>query len=157
MGLKRITAPDGEVYFINEKGDRVITGIEVPKGGDNKNISLDKLKEKVLLTTETVLFDYIVEKRIEVVTAECAFGMNMFKDFLTGLSDTFGGRSQSTQNTLRQAREVVLRELRIEALNYGANAVIGVNLAYSEFSGQGKSMLFLVASGTAVTINKKTN
>jgi hypothetical protein len=34
----------------------------------------------------------------------------------------------------------------------GANAVVGVALDYSEFSGQGKSMLFLVASGTAVII-----
>lgn len=155
MGLKRISAPDGEVYFVNKKGERVITGMEVPKGGENKNIDSDKLREKVLLTTENILFDYNIEKRIEVVTAECAFGMNLFKDLLAGLSDTFGGRSQATQNTLRQARETVLRELRIEALNLNANAVIGVDLDYSEFSGQGKSMLFLVASGTAVIIKKK--
>jgi|GEM_PF-2036834 len=155
MGLKRITAPDGEVYFINDKGERVITGMEVPKGGDYKNISIDKLRDKILLTTETMLPEYNIDKRIEVITAECASGMNIFKDFLTGMSDTFGGRSQATQNSLRQAREVVLRELRIEALNYGANAAIGVNLAYSEFSGQGKSMLFLVVSGTAVSISKK--
>ncbi|MDD9883321.1 MAG: heavy metal-binding domain-containing protein [Gammaproteobacteria bacterium] len=32
----------------------------------------------------------------------------------------------------------------------GANAVIGVDLDYSEFSGGGKSTLFLAASGTAV-------
>ncbi|MDD9823409.1 MAG: heavy metal-binding domain-containing protein [Gammaproteobacteria bacterium] len=32
----------------------------------------------------------------------------------------------------------------------GADAVIGVDLEYSEFSGGGKSMLFLAASGTAV-------
>ena len=155
MGLKRITTPDGEVYFINEKGERVVTGMEVSKGGDRRNIDNDKLKEKVLLTTETILYDHEIEKRIDIVTAECVFGMNMFKDFFTGLSDAFGGRSQTTQNTLRQARETVLRELRIEALNIGANAVIGVDLDYSEFSGQGKSMLFLVASGTAVSINKK--
>ncbi|MBU1097057.1 MAG: heavy metal-binding domain-containing protein [Bacteroidetes bacterium] len=52
-------------------------------------------------------------------------------------------------------RETVLRELRIEALNLGANVVIGVDLDYSEFSRQGKSMLCLVASGTAVIIKKK--
>ena len=34
------------------------------------------------------------------------------------------------------------------------NEVIGVDLDYSEFSGGGKSMLFLVASGTAVTFKK---
>ncbi|PKL87102.1 MAG: YbjQ family protein [Ignavibacteriae bacterium HGW-Ignavibacteriae-2] len=155
MGLKRITASDGEVYFINDKGERVKTGMEVPKGGERKNIDNNKLKENVLLTTETILYDYNIEKRVDVITAECVFGMNIFKDIFAGLSDAFGGRSQTTQNTLRQARETVLRELRIEALNLGANAVIGVDLDYSEFSGQGKSMLFLVASGTAVIIKKK--
>jgi len=42
--------------------------------------------------------------------------------------------------------------LKKEALLTGANAVIGVDLDYSEISGGGKSMLFLVASGTAVII-----
>jgi len=32
--------------------------------------------------------------------------------------------------------------------------VIGVKLDYSEFSGGGKSMLFLVASGTAVKLRQ---
>ena len=40
-------------------------------------------------------------------------------------------------------------------MNRGANAVIGVDLDYSEISAQGKSMLFLVASGTAVKVVKK--
>jgi uncharacterized protein YbjQ (UPF0145 family) len=33
--------------------------------------------------------------------------------------------------------------------------VVGVDLDYNEFSGGGKSMLFLVASGTAVRLNKR--
>jgi len=45
--------------------------------------------------------------------------------------------------------------LRREALIVGANAVIGVDLDYSEISGDGKSMLFVVVSGTAVTIEPK--
>ena len=45
-------------------------------------------------------------------------------------------------------------ELKKEAYEIGADGVIGVDLDYSEFSGGGKSMLFLVASGTAVTFKK---
>lgn len=44
--------------------------------------------------------------------------------------------------------------VRRQAHDLGANAVIGIDLDYSEFSGQGKSMLFLVASGTAVLLGK---
>ena len=36
----------------------------------------------------------------------------------------------------------------------GADAVLGVSLDYSEISGGGKSMMFLVASGTAVRLEK---
>ena len=83
--------------------------------------------------------------------------MNIFKDFFAAMSDFFGGRSGTTQNILRDARNVCLNELRKEAFDVGANAVIAVDLDYSEFSGKGKSMLFLVANGTAVTVEKITD
>lgn len=112
-------------------------------------------QETVLLTTETQPNLKII-KRLDVITAECAYGMNVFKDIFASFSDTFGGRSNSIQNTLRDARKVVLDELRKEALSIGANAVIAVDLDYSEISGGGKSgMLFLVASGTAVILESK--
>ena len=38
----------------------------------------------------------------------------------------------------------------VEAYELGADGVIGIDLDYSEISGKGKGMLFLVASGTAV-------
>lgn len=108
------------------------------------------------ITTETVLLDYEITRRIEVVSAECAFGMNLFRDLFAGLRDIFGGRSEATQKVLRDARRKVLWELRKEALEVGANAVIGVDLDYSEFSGGGKSMLFLVANGTAVALERRS-
>jgi len=37
-----------------------------------------------------------------------------------------------------------------EAYELGADGVIGIDLDYSEISGKGKGMLFLVASGIAV-------
>ncbi|WP_440056771.1 YbjQ family protein (plasmid) [Pseudoalteromonas sp. T1lg65] len=112
-------------------------------------------QQAVLLTTETHP-SLKIAKRLDVITAECAYGMNVFKDIFVSLSDTFGGRSSSIQNTLRDARKVVLDELRKEALSIGANAVIAVDLDYSEISGGGKNgMLFLVASGTAVILDKE--
>ena len=74
--------------------------------------------------------------------------------FFSGITDLFGGRSKSSQRVLRDARRTCLHELEKEALQVGADAVIAVNLDYSEFSGRGKSMLFLVATGTAVRISK---
>ena len=69
-----------------------------------------------------------------------------------GIRDIFGGRSAASQKILRDSRQTCLRELKIEAFELGADAVIGVDLDYQEFSGKGKGMLFLVASGTAVKL-----
>ena len=113
------------------------------------NAEEEKAISSVLLTTETYP-PFPVGERIDVVTAECAFGMNIFRDIFAGMTDVFGGRSKATQKVLRDARKTVLKELRREAYRVGANGVIGVSLTYNEFSGGGKSMLFVVACGTAV-------
>lgn len=79
--------------------------------------------------------------------------MNIFKDIFAGVRHIVGGKSKATQDILRDARKTVLKELRKEAYLVGANAVIAVDLDYSEFSGGGKSMLFVVASGTPVEVS----
>jgi uncharacterized protein YbjQ (UPF0145 family) len=109
---------------------------------------------KVVLTTAPTLEGYKIIETLEVITAECVFGMNIFRDIFASFTDLFGGRSEASQKILRDARRTCTYELKREAHSLGANAVIAVNLAYSEFSGKEKSMLFLVASGTAVKVEK---
>lgn len=104
----------------------------------------------VILTTETAPYLPIVE-RIEIVTAEVAYGMHIFKDLFADVRDIVGGRSKAVQNTMRDARRTALYELKKEAYEVGANAVVGVDLDYVELSSM-KSMVMLVASGTAVRI-----
>ena len=123
------------------------------KEAEERQKELDKLKN-ITLTTSHFLEGYKVTKTIDIITAECVFGMNIFRDFFAGVTDIVGGRSEATQTVLRDARNVCLNELRKEAFMVGANAVIAVDLDYSEFSGKMKSMLFLVASGTAVTVEE---
>lgn len=104
--------------------------------------------EAVMLTTETAP-NLKIMKRIEIVTAECAFGMNIFKDLFAGFRDIVGGRSEAVQQTMRDSRKTALYELKREAHLVGANAVVGVELDYVEISTVG-NMVMLVASGTAV-------
>ena len=116
---------------------------------------IDEIAKDLIVTTEFSMAEYTVTKRIEVITAECVFGMNLFKDFFAGIRDIFGGRSSASQKVLRDARRTCLTELRREGLIVGANAIVGVDLDYSEILGDGKSMLFVVVSGTAVTVEPK--
>jgi len=106
--------------------------------------------ESIVLTTETAP-NLNITKRIEIVTAECAFGMNIFKDLFADVRNIVGGRSKAVQNTMRDARRTALYELKKEAYEVGANAVVGVDLDYVELSAH-STMVMLVASGTAVVI-----
>lgn len=111
--------------------------------------------EAIMLTTETAP-NLKITQRIEVVTAECAFGMNIFKDLFASVRDIVGGRSAAVQKTMRDSRRTALYELKKEAYEVGANAVVGVDLDYVELSASG-SMVLLVASGTAVIIEENFN
>ena len=115
---------------------------------------IDQIAKDLILTTEFAMPEYRVTQRLEIITAECVFGMNMFRDMFASIRDIVGGRSGASQKVLRDARKTCLTELRREALIAGADAVIGVDLNYNEISGDGKSMLMVVASGTAVTLEK---
>lgn len=117
-----------------------------------ENIERNNAIEAVILTTEAYPQGLKIVERIEVVTAECAFGMNIFKDLFAGVRDIVGGRSEAVQKTLRDSRRTALYELKKEAYEVGANAVVGVDLDYVELSSAG-SMILLVASGTAVKLD----
>ena len=129
-----------------------------PAGHEKQIQQQERLEEAesvnaVLLTTETAP-NLNITKRIEIVTAECAFGMNIFKDLFAGVRDIVGGRSEAVQKTMRDSRKTALYELKKEAYAVGANAVVGVDLDYVELSSAG-SMVMLVASGTAVVIEEE--
>ncbi|MAM94353.1 MAG: hypothetical protein CMI61_06935 [Parvibaculum sp.] len=74
---------------------------------------------------------------------------------LTGLTDTFGGRSQTLENELKKMRQVCLEDLKREAVRVGANGIVATQFHYQQISGKGTSMLMLVLSGTAVALEKE--
>ncbi|WP_291720537.1 YbjQ family protein [Magnetospirillum sp. 64-120] len=107
---------------------------------------------RIPLSTSPFIYSHEIAEVMGVVTAECVFGMNIFKDLVMSMTDLLGGRSKTAQKAFRDAREICLTELRKEAMRVGGNAVISIDLDYSEIGGQSKGMLFLVASGTSVKL-----
>jgi len=124
---------------------------------DNNPAARERERNKainaVLLTTESNP-DIEILKRKEIIGAECIFVLNNFNDILTVSGDFFGGQSDPTKQAFKNARKTALYELQAEAYNIGANAVIAVDFDYSEISKGSKSILFLVATGTAVNISE---
>ena len=153
MGLKKIKKPNGEVYYIDETGHRVFsTSIDNLSETIAKNIPDEDLQKKVLLTTETNPADINIGERIDIISAESIFSSDLFEDFFQSGENEIHKGTKTAKDALKKAKQNVLRELRIEAINIGADAVIGVNLSYSEFYNKKKSMVLLLATGTAIKL-----
>lgn len=110
----------------------------------------------IILTTESVS-PFPVTARLGIVTAEYAHRTKMLAGAIAEITNLGQDRNRTTQDALKKAREIALTELRREAHMLGADAVIAVDLDYSEISGAGDPLLFLVASGTAIKIRSEEN
>jgi uncharacterized protein YbjQ (UPF0145 family) len=107
-------------------------------------------RSPILVTTPTL--HRPIRRVLGIVGGEYVLGVNLFHEVLAGIRDTVGGRSATIQAALREGRTALLDELRADAARLHADAVVGVAFTLSEWSGQNKSMLILMASGTAVEL-----
>ena len=101
-------------------------------------------------TTTSIEGKRIVDYR-GIVFGEVISGVNFVRDIAASFSNFFGGRSNSYEQELVQARESALREMEERAAVLGANAVVGVDIDY-EVLGADNGMLMVTASGTAVVV-----
>lgn len=104
----------------------------------------------LITTTPTIEGSKILSYK-GVVTGETIIGANVFKDFLAGIRDFIGGRSNAYEKVLRKAKETSMQEMQDRAAELGANAIVGIDIDY-ETIGEGNSMLMVAVSGTAVVI-----
>ncbi|MBV7273638.1 putative heavy metal-binding protein [Clostridium thailandense] len=102
----------------------------------------------IITTTPQIEGKKIVEYK-GVVFGEVISGVNFIKDFMAGIRDFVGGRSQTYEEELINARNNAMEEMRKRAEAMGADAVVGVDVDY-EVLGQGGGMLMVTVSGTAV-------
>ena len=151
MGLKKIKKPNGEVYYVDERGHRIFSNsLDNLSETKIKNTSDEELQKKILLTTESNPINLDIIERLDIISAESVFSNNLFEDFFESDNRDIRSGTKSAHDAFRNARHNVLRDLRREALNLTADAVVGVNLSYSEFYNKRKSMILLFATGTAV-------
>ena len=106
----------------------------------------------MIITTTAVLSGKEVTEHLGLVSGEAILGANIFRDFFAGIRDIVGGRSGAYEASLREAKEITLREMEA-ARRLGANAVIGADLDFGNITaGNSGGMLMVSASGTAVTV-----
>jgi uncharacterized protein YbjQ (UPF0145 family) len=89
---------------------------------------------------------------LKPISAHIVIGTNLFSDFLGGLTDVFGGRSNTYKKKLTTLYNESIQELQERAFELGANSIIALNIDMDEISGGGKNMFMITATGTAVII-----
>ena len=106
----------------------------------------------MIITTTPSVEGKTIREYKGIVVGEVISGVDFVKDIAASFTNFFGGRSQSYEGELIQARENAIVEMEQRAYAMGANAVVGVDLDY-EVLGQGNNMLMVTVSGTAVVVD----
>ncbi len=109
------------------------------------------MKEIIVTTTGSIDGKEVTEY-IDVVAGEAVMGANVVKDFFAGIRDIVGGRSTSYEKEIKQGRREAIKDIKQEAADKGADAVIGLSMDYEEM---GEGMLWMTATGTAVRLREK--
>ena len=133
---------------------------EVVEVREAKQAKLDALQNNkidilnsILLTTETTL-NLPIEKRIDLISSECVYGMNIIKDLFSFVRDIVGGRIVSIENGLKEARAEIIADMKQQAYLMDGDAVIAVRIEHTYNNTNSGSILSVFATGTVVKINR---
>lgn len=105
----------------------------------------------MITTTTNTIEGRQVDQYLGLVTGEAIMGANVFRDFLAGITDMIGGRSEAYESKLADARVTAIRELETLAQSQGADAILGIDIDY-QVLGSRNGMLMVTATGTAVKL-----
>jgi uncharacterized protein YbjQ (UPF0145 family) len=103
----------------------------------------------MLVTTTHNVDGRPIDSYLGVVSGEAIMGANVVRDIFASITDIVGGRSGAYEKKLRQARDLSIQEMTLQAQELGANAVVGVDLDYEVVR---EGMLMVTSAGTAVKL-----
>lgn len=105
----------------------------------------------MIVTTTAHIEGREIAGYLDIVSAESVQGINVVRDLFAGMRDFFGGRSQTLERALREARIQATDEIKARARKLDADAVVGLDFEISMPSGRG-GMVVVFATGTAVRL-----
>lgn len=113
---------------------------------------LEGVLDLIQVTTTDTIDGYRVMRYIDIASVEIVIGTGPFSEFTGGLADLLGSRATAFERKLQKAKRVALDKLKYQAFTQDGNAVIGVDLDYTEFS---RNRIGLIANGTIVEIGPR--
>lgn len=109
------------------------------------------LIRQIILTTTNRVEGFSIKSYIGIESVEVVMGTGMFSEFESDLADFTGTRSSSFEKKLRQSKNAAVMRLKHKAYEMGGNAVVGIDIDYTEFTG---NRIGVIVNGTIVSIVK---
>ncbi len=117
---------------------------------NNQKLLLEKYNS-IVLTTEMSIKEDI--ERIELISSECVYGLNIVKDFFSGIRDIVGGNVKSLEKSLKDAKNKILHDFKEQAFSLAGDAVIAVKIEHT-YNNAGGSIMSMFATGTVIKFLK---
>ena len=104
-----------------------------------------------IVNTDTMPDDREVDEVLGIARGNTVEAKDAATDFIQGLRNTFGGELKGYSDLLTKSREKAIDEMRTNADEMGADAVINVRIDTSSIAEGGSEVL---AYGTAVKLTR---
>lgn len=105
----------------------------------------------VILTTTHSVEGHRIESYLGIESVEFVIGTGFLSELTGGIADLFGRRSRLFEGKLHDAKREAFEALKYVAMRRGANAVVGIDMDYTEFSG---NRVALILNGTLVYVER---
>ena len=106
----------------------------------------------IFVTTGSNIEGYEIVEYLGFVSGETVLGSNFLKGIVAGVTEASDSESEKLTANLEQVNGIALEKLKRVAEKKGADAIIGLQLNYTQFANYSVGT---IASGTAVKLVKK--
>lgn len=112
-----------------------------------RSVEVAAASRRVLVTGTPTIDGHRIAQYLGIESVEIVIGTGVFSELSSFVADSFGARSSAFERKLAEAKQHAMDTLRYIAAERGANAVVSVDLDYTEFSG---NRIALIVNGTLV-------
>jgi len=117
-------------------------------------IEIEENIKDIVITTTMNVDGFKIKRYIDIESVEIVIGTGIFSEISSGISDMVGARSTAFEKKLHNAKKTAFTILKKRAYSKGGNAIIGIDIDYTEFSG---NRIGLILNGTIVDIEPISN
>lgn len=107
--------------------------------------------QRVIVSGTPTLQGYRIVQYLGIDSVEFVIGTGVFSEVTSSIADFFGARSSAFEKKLREAKSHAMQALKYLAAEKGANAVVSVDLDYTQFDG---NRIALILNGTFVEVKR---